>query len=309
MSLSTGVAVIDTVWRSKVDKYHWYYSEQANSVVATTDYTNGSKTLLLLHKMIGGECSHEKHKSNIYDYRRSTFIPLGNRYEDRPDDTTVIYMSNGQCVIDTADRPLIENMTWFESQGLVQATVRVDGFKSSVFLHKYLSGNCKHSDSDKMNNRRINLVPVNASVPWESPEYLAYRGALRSCTDPKHKRYSGVGAKGVQCLFTDFKEFFEEVGYRPTTGHHLARKDNSKHFEKGNVIWTTASRRRVERTVQSMGEAMIRALTRLGSLTHSELYARSNAHQWGAQLFNQAIKDLHNANRIEATNGKYAVRA
>lgn len=59
------------------------------------------------------------------------------------------------------------------------------------------------------------------------PEYKAYNNAKQRCTNPNYKGWHNYGGRGIKFLFTNFEQFFAELGRRPK-GKSLDRKDNDK---------------------------------------------------------------------------------
>jgi hypothetical protein len=72
-----------------------------------------------------------------------------------------------------------------------------------------------------------------------SVEFRAYSQAKKRCQNISGKDYPRYGLRGIEFRFESFDEFLNEVGRRPTVHHSLDRKNNSGHYEKGNVHWAT----------------------------------------------------------------------
>lgn len=72
-----------------------------------------------------------------------------------------------------------------------------------------------------------------------SPEYRAYDAAYQRCNNPKNNRYHRYGGRGIEFRFVSFKEFFAEVGLKPSLKHSIGRMNNNGHYEVGNVRWET----------------------------------------------------------------------
>ena len=74
-----------------------------------------------------------------------------------------------------------------------------------------------------------------------APEYNSYLNAKQRCTNPNHTHYAWYGARGIEFRFNSFEEFYAELGPRPEPKrlYSVDRKDNNKHYEVGNVKWST----------------------------------------------------------------------
>ena len=64
---------------------------------------------------------------------------------------------------------------------------------------------------------------------------MKYRCETETSTD-----YKNWGAKGVKVLYKDDKEFYNDVGDKPSSKHSIDRIDNEKHYEVGNCRWATS---------------------------------------------------------------------
>lgn len=93
-----------------------------------------------------------------------------NPVEHRVDGTTVITLDHkGQpleCVIDTADFPLVSMHTWSPAKNAktfyAVRTLRIDGKPTRIYMHSLIFGsqNPDHKDRNGLNNRRSNLRPA-----------------------------------------------------------------------------------------------------------------------------------------------------
>lgn len=92
----------------------------------------------------------------------------------------------------------------------------------------------------------------------QTPEYQAYRNAYYRCTREKDPRYTSYGERGIEFRFSDFVQFFEDVGFRPSADHSLDRIDTDGHYEPGNVRWAKrkaqARNKTTNRLVNLFGE-------------------------------------------------------
>jgi len=103
-------------------------------------------------------------------------------------------------------------------------------------ITKYLIGGhvkscgCLHAETTRVHDKKR---PV-----WRTPEYRAYQGAKRRCTNPKDKDYVEYGGRGIKFLFNNFQEFYKCLGPRPR-GKTNDRIDYDGNYEPGNVRWAT----------------------------------------------------------------------
>jgi len=82
---------------------------------------------------------------------------------------------------------------------------------------------------------------------WNSPEYAIYMAAKQRCVNPNNPAYSDYGARGIRFLFSNFIEFYNELGPRRSVLHSIDRINNNGNYEKGNVRWATRSEQRRNR--------------------------------------------------------------
>lgn len=75
-------------------------------------------------------------------------------------------------------------------------------------------------------------------------EYTIWQGMMRRCynkKDPAYPRYGGSGLTVCNRWRTSFTNFFKDMGPRPSIGHSIDRKKNSKGYSPGNCRWATRS--------------------------------------------------------------------
>ena len=94
---------------------------------------------------------------------------------------------------------------------------------------------------------------------WEgkgpTPEYIAWRGMISRCYNPKTKRFEDWGGRGITVCDrwrSSFLAFLEDMGRRPSLDHSIDRyPNNDGNYELGNCRWATpkeqASNRRMSK--------------------------------------------------------------
>src|SRR6267142_1092599 len=76
-----------------------------------------------------------------------------------------------------------------------------------------------------------------------TPEYRAWQDMIHRCYNPKDKRYSGYGGRGIWVCArwrTSFANFLLDMGRRPE-GRSLERIDNDSGYRPDNCKWGTKS--------------------------------------------------------------------
>jgi hypothetical protein len=83
----------------------------------------------------------------------------------------------------------------------------------------------------------MSLVPIR----YRS-EYYAWQNMKQRCLNPRNKRYGDYGARGIKVCdrwLHSFKNFLEDIGYKPGPECSLDRRDNDGNYEPKNCRWAT----------------------------------------------------------------------
>lgn len=74
----------------------------------------------------------------------------------------------------------------------------------------------------------------------KSPEYVVWQGMLQRCNNPNNDSYPHYGGLGV-CVCPrwefSFKDFYDDMGARPSDKHQIDRIDAHGDYEPDNCQW------------------------------------------------------------------------
>ena len=89
----------------------------------------------------------------------------------------------------------------------------------------------------------VNTEVITKHGGWDSPEYQSWKSMIQRCTNPKASSYPRYGGRGIticEAWLNSFKQFYEDMGPRPSLGHTLDRKNNDLGYYKENCRWANA---------------------------------------------------------------------
>lgn len=108
----------------------------------------------------------------------------------------------------------------------------------------------------------------------------AYYHAKTRCNNPEHPRYSDWGGRGIKFKFPNLKCFIAYIGIPINTNSVLDRIDNNKHYEVGNLRWTTPSTSNLNKRISKNNTSGIKGVSK-----------RKNG-DWSAQAWKNG-KQIH----------------
>src|SRR5258708_4680871 len=94
------------------------------------------------------------------------------------------------------------------------------------------------------------------------PEYAIWNMMIQRCTNPKNKSYGRYGARGIKVCkrWLKFKNFFADMGPKPSKEHTVERIDNDGDYTPVNCAWAKMRRqsnnRRNNRKIKFRGRKM-----------------------------------------------------
>lgn len=122
-----------------------------------------------------------------------------------------------------------------------------------------------------------------------SAEYSSWLSAKERCSNPRNKRWSSYGGRGIKMCerwIHSFEAFLEDMGPRPSRNHSIDRwPDNNGNYEPGNCRWATRKEQALNR--RSNSHITVRGVTKTirewsdeTGIQRGTLSYRKNA-EWG----------------------------
>lgn len=148
------------------------------------------------------------------------------------------------------------------------------------------SSNLKRGLTTSCGNHRQGINAKHSMS--DSSEYEIWSGMIKRCTNPNNKSYARYGGRGVkvcQRWLESFKNFYADMGDRPSSLHTLDRKENGGDYTPDNCRWATQKEqqrnRGNNRRVEYKGELVtIAELAEISGIRYSVLFRRLFKWKW-----------------------------
>lgn len=133
-----------------------------------------------------------------------------------------------------------------------------------------------------------------------APEYTIWTNLRSRCNNPKNNRYALYGARGIRVCArweTDFLNFLEDMGRRPSPEHSIDRVDNNGDYTPENCRWATrkeqSRNRRSSCFLDFNGETKTAAeWSELTGISRSTIHARLKSGWSIEQTLTQSVRGL-----------------
>lgn len=95
------------------------------------------------------------------------------------------------------------------------------------------------------------------------PEYQTWKGIKARCLNKRHVGYKQYGGSGVTVCdrwLADFRNFYNDMGKKPSPSHSIDRIDSSGDYEPSNCRWATSLQQTHNQRVRKDSKTGIRGV-------------------------------------------------
>jgi len=121
----------------------------------------------------------------------------------------------------------------------------------------------------------------------DTPEFIAWNSMNVRCKNPSHKFFHRYGGRGIKICerWSEFVNFYADMGPRPTKFHSLDRIDNNLGYSPENCRWVTQRMQKVnqERTVMISHNGKTQCMMDWSietGISHAVIWHRINKLGW-----------------------------
>ena len=122
----------------------------------------------------------------------------------------------------------------------------------------------------------LNYEPTNTIHNKRfSTEYSSWRSMKRRCTEPTNNTYKNYGGRGIKVCdrwLESFKNFYEDMGDKPSQNHSIDRIDVNGDYEPGNCRWISLKEQQYNRrNVTNINGVSLREYCKLNNLNYNHI--------------------------------------
>jgi hypothetical protein len=173
------------------------------------------------------------------------------------------------------------------------------GKKKKMYVHNVLSGKSKSCGCYRDEQAKIRgYDSITVHSMSKTPEYRAWICMKWRCCKTTNHSYKYYGARGIRVCdrwLTSFKNFYNDMGKRPSENHTIDRINCDGNYEPDNCKWSTpkeqANNKRNTAHLEYNGETKtLSEWAKIVDLPHKTLCHRFQRNWEPDRLLNQPLR-------------------